>query len=79
MKKVSLILLVLAILLGAVLLFMLNIPKEPNVVRILENKGYSNIKVIDKQTVSFRDQEPSISSSIVVINAKAVNPEKEDV
>ena len=49
--------------------------KEPDVVKILEKQGYTNIEIIGKRIMSFPNDQPTITSSITIFTTRAINPE----
>ena len=54
-------------------------PEEPDAVKILQEKGYSDIEIIDKEMRGVRDQNTGISSSTTVFTIRAISPKGESV
>ncbi len=79
MSKVLFGVIILVVCVLFVVSFIVNASDEPNVVKALQEKGYTDIKVINKKTKNSRDQDMGVSSSITVVTAKAKNLEGEYV
>ncbi len=79
MRKVLSGVIILIIFVFFIVSFVASIPDEPNVIKTLQEKGYTDIEIINKETKSNRDQDVWVSSSTTIVIAKAKNLEGEYV